>query len=98
MRIPAGGGEETAVLKDVGPSHWAVTRKGIFFMTEEHDFDALDLYNPADQEVSRIGRLPFQVTRIGDIGRITVSRDGRWALSLQTERWESDIMFVDNFR
>jgi hypothetical protein len=42
--------------------------------------------------------LPFRVTEIGDIGRITVSRDGRWALANQTERWEADIMMVDKFR
>jgi hypothetical protein len=58
----------------------------------------LDLYSAADQKVSRIGRLPFQIARIGSIGRFSVSRDGRWALGDKTDRWESDIMLVDNFR
>lgn len=50
------------------------------------------------RQVTRFGRLPFQVSRIGTLGRITVSRDGRWALTLQTERWAKDISMIDNFR
>ena len=97
-QVPVDGGEERVVLEGVLGSHWAVTEKGIFFLTRETEFDALDLYRPATGKVSRIGRLPFRVTEIGDIGRITVSRDGRWALANQTERWEADIMMVDKFR
>ena len=97
-RVPISGGEETVVLQGLAPGHWAVTEKGIFFMTSDGPTDTLDLYNPSDGKVTRFGRLPFQVTRIGTIGRITVSRDGRWALTLQTERWAKDISLVDNFR
>jgi hypothetical protein len=78
--------------------HWAVTEKGIFFMTPEQSVDALDLFNPDDGRITRFGRLPFQVSRIGNLGRLTVSRDGRWALTLQTERWATDIAMIDNFR
>jgi len=97
-QIPIGGGEERVVLENVERSRWAVTEKGIFFLTSEPGFDALDLYDTATGKVSRLGRLPFRVTVIGDIGRITVSRDGRWALANQTDRWEADIMMVDKFR
>jgi hypothetical protein len=86
------------VLENVERSRWAVTEKGIFFLTSEPGFDALDLYDTATGTVSRIARLPFRVTVIGDIGRFTVSRDGRWALANQTDRWEADIMMVDKFR
>jgi hypothetical protein len=68
------------------------------FITADGPVDALDLYNPADGKVNRFGRLPFQVSRVGTIGRFTVSRDGRWGLTVQTERWAKDILFVDNFR
>ena len=97
-QIPVDGGEEKVVLEGVMGSQWAVTEKGIIFLTREAEFDALDLYRLATGKLSRIGRLPFRVTEIGDIGRLTVSRDGRWALANQTERWEADIMMVDKFR
>jgi hypothetical protein len=97
-QVPVDGGEERVVLEGVPGSHWAVTEKGIYFLRREPEFDALDLYHPATAKVSRIGHLPFRVTAIGDVGRFTVSRDGRWALADQTERWEADIMMVDKFR
>ena len=83
-QIPVDGGEERVVLERVLGSHWAVTEKGIFFLTDETEFGALDLYHPATGKVSRIGLLPFRLTEIGDIGRLTVSRDGRWALANQS--------------
>jgi Tol biopolymer transport system component len=97
-QIPIGGTEERVVLENVELSHWAVTEKGIFFLASEPGFDALDLYDTATGKVSRIARLPFRVTVLGDIGRFTVSRDGRWALANQTDRWDADIMMVDKFR
>jgi len=97
-QIPVAGGEETVVTKGLRPNHWAVTEMGIFFITRGEPGDALELYNPSDGKVTRYGRLPFQVSRVGSLGRFTVSRDGRWGLSLQTERWAMDLMLVDNFR
>jgi Tol biopolymer transport system component len=92
------GGEERVVLGNVPRSYWAVTQKGIMVLREEREFDFLYLYQPADGTVSRIGRLPFRVARIGDIGRFTVSRDGRWALTHQMERTEGSLMMIDGFR
>jgi eukaryotic-like serine/threonine-protein kinase len=97
-QVPVGGGEETVVAKGVRQNHWAVTEKGIFFITRGESVDTVDLYNPSDGKVTLYGRLPFQVSRVGSLGRFTVSRDGRWGLSLQTERWATDMMLVDNFR
>jgi hypothetical protein len=61
-------------------------------------FAAKLLYDPGSGKVVRTGVLPFRVAAIGDIGRFTVSRDGRWALSHAIDRWDSDIMMIDNFR
>ena len=97
-QVSVNGGDEKVLLERVEMAHWAVTRKGIFFMTGEREFDAIDIYDPGTGAVRRAGRLPFRVARIGDIGRITVSQDGRWALSLEFDRQESDIMYIDNFR
>jgi len=97
-RFAVDGSEDTIVLERILPAHWAVTERGIFFVSREREFDAVDLYSPGDKRVTRVGRLPFRVATIGDIGRFTVSRDGRWALTHEIERWDSDIMMIDNFR
>jgi hypothetical protein len=97
-QVPLEGGEERVVLERVPPSHWAVTEKGIFFLRGERDYDSLHLFQPASGTVRLIGRLPFQIARIGDIGRFTVSRDGRWALTHQMERVEGSLMMIDGFR
>jgi hypothetical protein len=46
----------------------------------------------------RVGTLPFRVSRIAELGGMTVSRDGRWALVSTTDVWESDIMVADAVR
>ena len=96
--VPPGGGEERVVVGGVPRSHWAVTQKGIMILREEREFDSLHLYEPVGGSVTRIGRLPFRVARIGDIGRFTVSRDGRWALTHEMERTEGSLMMIDGFR
>jgi hypothetical protein len=97
-RVPADGGEEMGVVEGVRHAHWAVYEKGIFFLAMEEEFDAIDFYSFSDRKITRVGRLPFRVVKIGDIGRFTVSRDGRSALTLAVDRWEQDLMIVDNFR
>ena len=97
-RIAVDGSDDTLILERILPAHWAVTERGIFFISRERESDAIDLYHPDNGKVSRVGLLPFRVATIGDIGRFTVSRDGRWALTHKIERWDSDIMMIDNFR
>ena len=80
-QVPVQGGEEKVLLERIPRSHWAVTEKGIFFVRFERDFEALHVFHPADGTVRMIGRLPLRIPRVGDIGRFTVSRDGRWALT-----------------
>ena len=45
-----------------------------------------------------IGALPFRVAYMQGPGRLTVSRDGRWALVNVVDRREGDLMLLDNFR
>jgi hypothetical protein len=86
------------VLDSVPRSYWAVTQKGIMLLRGERDFDSLHLYQPVGGTFKLIGRLPFRVARIGDIGRFTVSRDGRWALTHEMERTEGSLMMIEDFR
>jgi hypothetical protein len=96
MRAPVDGGQESVVLERVRPFLWSVTDKGIVFVTREPDFDALDVYKFSDQQVARVGRLRFRIP--GTYTHMTVSRDGRWALTTEMVRFDSDLMLLDNFR
>jgi len=93
---PAGGGEENVVLDSVRRGLWGVTARGILFLTAEKDFEAIDLYEFPDGKVTRIGRLAFQIPR--QFPGMTFSRDGRWALTNQVDRRESDLMMMEDFR
>jgi Tol biopolymer transport system component len=98
-QVPVHGGEEKVLLDRVPRSHWAVTEKGIVFLRGEREFDTVQVLNPAEGTVKLIGRLPFRIARIGDIGRFTVSRDGRWVLTHEMERGiDGSLMMIDGFR
>ena len=96
MRVPLGGGREEAVLERVRPFLWSVTDTGIVFVTNEADFDAIDAYRFSDRRITRVGRLAFRLP--GIYTHMTVSRDGRWMLATKMERFDSDLMLLDNFR
>src|SRR5262245_8881527 len=96
MRVPVGGGPAEPVLEHVWPFLWAVTDTGIVFVTREPDFDAIDTYRFSDQRKTRVGRLEFRIP--GIFTNMTLSCDGRWALATKMERFDTDLMLLDNFR
>ena len=96
MRVPVGGGQAELVLEHVWPFLWAVTDTGIVFVTREPDFDTIDLYRFSEQRTVRVGRLGFRIP--GIYAHMTASRDGRWVLATKMERFDSDLMRLDNFR
>jgi hypothetical protein len=94
-RAPIDGGLETTVLNGLTPFQWAMADSGIFYITRERDFDAIDHYNFSDRTVSRVGRL---ATKVGQFrGQMTVSPDGRWTL-VTLHQGHPDLMMIDNFR
>jgi Tol biopolymer transport system component len=96
MRVPVDGGHEEPVLERVRPFLWAVTDTRIVFVTREAAFDAIDAYRFSDRHITRAGRLAFRIP--GIYTHMTVSRDGRWMLATKMERFDSDLMRLDNFR
>jgi Tol biopolymer transport system component len=104
-QVSAAGGPETVVFEGVPPGAWDVTDRGIVFVKGAAGVsgsaaapDELDFYSFADRRIQRLGGLPFQVARYGVSRTLTVSRDGRWALAAHIDRWDRDILVVDNFR
>ena len=96
MRVPLAGGHEERVLEHVRPFLWSVMDTGIVFITREREFDAIDVHRFSDRHIARVGRLGFRIPAI--YAHMTVSRDGRWALATKMERFDSDLMRLDNFR
>ena len=96
MRLPLIGGHEEPVLDRLRPFLWSVMDAGIVYVASESDFDAIDVYRFGDQRVARLGRLDFRLAR--SYTHMSVSRDGRWVLATKTERLDSDLMRLDNFR
>jgi Tol biopolymer transport system component len=98
LRTPVEGGNATVVYQGLSPFYWCVTTRGIYFLQPEGDVHAVHLLGFSDQKSVRLGKLPFQVTYVHGPGRLTVSRDGRWALVNVVDRREGDLMLLDNFR
>lgn len=97
-RIPAAGGEPAVIHEGLSPFYWCVTQRGIYFLRPEGNVHVVHLLRFSDQKAARIGKLPFQVAYVQGPGRLTVSRDGRWALVNVVDRREGDLMLMDNFR
>ena len=97
-RVPVDGGAETRVEKaaPVSRSSWAPAVDGLYLVTGQgepprHFIEFLHLGTGQSTRIAALDR-PF-----ADFG-LTVSPDGKWLLYTQTDRRESDIMLVENFR
>ena len=99
-------GEESAILEGVPPGAWDATDEGILFVTGAvgpmtrgvSSSDALEFYRFADRQVHRVGELPFLAARFGVRRVLIASRDGRSIVIGRIDRWDRDIMVIDNFR
>jgi Tol biopolymer transport system component/DNA-binding winged helix-turn-helix (wHTH) protein len=100
-RIPVEGGDEEVVVEGYRSSvgSWDLTAEGLYFVDQEPSssgtswvvrFQGFD--RPHATEVARLRYPPFL-----DGPAISVSSDGRWMLSTQSQG-ESDLMLVESFR
>jgi hypothetical protein len=106
-RIPAGGGPMEVLDVPVMPGAWEVTDSGIAFVFTAGRADVDDatpgpalvqVYDFAEHGIRSRGELAFVVGPYGSTHFFTASRDGRWALASHVDRWDRDILVVDNFR
>ncbi len=100
--MPVEGGREAALplLSSVYPGHWAVADRGIYF---------IDFYDGPPEKPAPVKLFVFQSRQVSKVGAIekikasgrnsfTVTRDGRWMAWRQTDRFESNLMLIENFR
>jgi hypothetical protein len=101
-KIPAAGGEETAVLKSLAGRSWVVVSDGIYMMEplapdetprpgQPYAIRFLDFRSGRKSLVYAL-RNPYNITP-----GISVSPDRRWILFQQSDQRNSDIMLVENF-
>lgn len=92
-RVPAGGGQETLVLKELEAGmevFWDLTSEGVYFYNDNRN--TIDFFDFATHRITQIAKpekpgWPF-----------AVSPDGRWILYPQTDVDTSHIMLVEDFR
>ncbi len=100
MSMPVDGGAESLVIPSAQMGHWAVADKGIWHL----DFEARSGNSPVPLkffsfETHQVSQLGF-IEKIGltNDASFSVTRDSRHAIWRQTDRNESDLMLIDNFR
>ena len=103
--IPSAGGQARVVETGAMAGAWEVTDRGIVFVAGRSDAadaarepDVVALFDLAENRARPLAELAFRISRFGSRRFLTVSRDGRWALASHVDRWERDIVVVDNFR
>jgi Tol biopolymer transport system component len=106
-RIPADGGAAETLDVPVMAGAWEITDTGLVFLFVPGlggpvDFarapDVLQIYDFTERRIRTLGTLAFRVGPFASTRFLIVSRDGRWAVASHVDRWDRDILVVDNFR
>jgi Tol biopolymer transport system component/DNA-binding winged helix-turn-helix (wHTH) protein len=94
-RIPVEGGEETKVLDHGMETLWELLEDGICFLAKATEAGrAIKFFRFSTGRLQTVREFPKGTVIHG----LAVSPDGRWVLCSLVERWERDIMLVENFR
>ena len=93
-RMPVEGGEEEKVLDNGRRGLWALLKEGICFL--DRPARAIQFFNFATGRLEPVATIPENVRIFRD--SFAVSPDGQWALFVQEDQSEADIMLVENFR
>ena len=93
-KVPAGGGEETLVLKAAGVDafSWALGPAGIYFITESNGGKGVLFFYEFDtRKVLSLMSLEKRAVEPA------VSPDGKFLIFFQIDQWEQTIMLVNHF-
>jgi Tol biopolymer transport system component/DNA-binding winged helix-turn-helix (wHTH) protein len=95
-KVNVAGGQETMLSPAIVPRMWATwmpTKNGIYFIPQSQEISpSIDYFDFATQQVRHVAALngyPFW---------LSVTSDGKFALFDQTDKDESNIIVVENFR
>ena len=101
--VSSDGGTASVVLSNLTAGAWDVTDSGIVFLASRAagnpaDPDVVMRYDFVEGQSHPIGTVSFPVAPAFANRFLIVSRDGRWAIASHIDRFERDIMVLDNFR
>ena len=97
--LPTEGGQETSILDDLAVfdwGNWTVGEAGIYFIGRTADGPRLNRFEPSTQTVTLLRLLTGP--RLSHEPGLSLSPDGRWLLYARSDRVESDIVLVEQFR
>ena len=98
--VPVTGGAGTCVIPKAPPNLWSVAGPGIYFLdlaAAQNGSVPLMLFRFDTARISQLATL--QNARLAPADPdLTVTLDGRWAAWAQTDRTESNLMMIDDFR
>jgi Tol biopolymer transport system component len=104
-RVSTEGGSSSVVYAGISPGSWDVTVDGVVFVMRgtgqdaaSRDRDVLAMLDTTTGRVRHLGKLPFPVSPYGVTRFLVASRDGRWVAASHIDRWDRDIIVLDNFR
>jgi Tol biopolymer transport system component len=96
--MPVNGGQAKCIAENGTANFWGVADHGIYYL----DFSAaqngavpLMVFSFESGKTSRVAAI--EKIQLGNDPGFTISRDGRWVAWAQFDRFESNLMMVDNF-
>ncbi len=96
-RVPVEGGEEVRVIERAAQGAWAVSDRGIYFLTPKANRKAMvEFYDFATRQITQLGEIEKEMNTLGP--NFSVSPDARWILCSRMDQSGSDVMLVENFR
>jgi Tol biopolymer transport system component len=103
-QVTVDGGLVSTVHRGVTAGAWDVTDRGVVFVIARNAVvspdtpDTLAIYEYADQRQRILGTLSFPVAPAFTTRFLIASPDGAWAVVGRMDRFDRDIMVVENFR
>ena len=97
--VPTDGGPEKLILNALAAydwGNWTVGEAGIYFVKRTRDGPRLHRFDPSTQAMTPLRLLAGP--RLSHEPGLTVSPDGQWILYARSDRVESDIVLVEQFR
>ncbi|HXW03599.1 MAG TPA: hypothetical protein VD833_00090 [Vicinamibacterales bacterium] len=103
-RVPAQGGAASLVYPDIVAGAWGLAGDRVVFLVPRRGSDAYDepdvvaTYDLVRRRMEEVGPLSFRVAPAFANRFLAISPDGRWALAPHIDRYDRDILVLDNFR